>query len=321
MHLQTIFVSPGVLDSILISHQWESISDKVNVWRRLRAVSINATRHRDHLGNPKLEGNIKNLGFKVDSRGIIIFGSIPKFLFNQNFTVPTPEDIRRFFHKIEEILDCDVSDFNIYRLDISANIIVNSPPQQYFEYLGDCRYYKRFIQDGSLYYQNTQRQFVLYDKIRARRRHEKLPEKFRDAHVLRLEYRIIKRVAKRLKKKSFTVKDLLTEDTFQKLRDLWLAEYCRIDKSAEKRFSLKGARTPKETIDRLAAYAINELGLSWVRKQIDETFIVDGSKHSRTIQRNRDRSKKRVRELSKMDLISPNSLVSELNYKVNQVFF
>lgn len=110
---------------------------------------------------------IRNIKVSLHDRGLSISGSLPKYLWSQNIDFPKPEDIYDAFEAWSEEIGIDVSKAKVTQLDIAGCIKVLFDTNIYFSYLGQARYYERFIYSGrSLYYSNQLRKIIIYDKLK-----------------------------------------------------------------------------------------------------------------------------------------------------------
>ena len=223
-----------------------------------------------HTGSNYVTGHLNNLKVMVSDSGLSLKGSLPKYYLNDNCQVLNRQDTERTIEKISDILHLSIKNGKITRLDIGHNIILNYAIESYFNVFGDGRYYHRIQQPKSLYYQNTKRQLVFYDKIQeVKSKHGVLPEIWKDKNVLRYEMRLNKRIDKQLNCKQVTAQSLFDENFYMKVVNRWFNEYQEIQKINDFDFNYKVMKTPNDVWTQLTALMIQKEGANFILELIE----------------------------------------------------
>lgn len=204
----TLYINPEIITESV------TVIDTLNMILRMIIPDMEAVCKNLHNCRPKTfrdglngyEGylkswhNTKNHDLKVQITNYYVkvgFASWGKWFYGDNFRTMTLNDIRQCLDRISEILGLPMGEAQITRLDIGHNIIVDHKPEIYLNHLGTILHHKRLpTSEGSLYYSNSLRQFVLYDKKKApRHKRDIVPEEYINSHVLRLELRLLRKSA------------------------------------------------------------------------------------------------------------------------------
>jgi hypothetical protein len=174
-------------------------------------------------------GKLENLRIKINpyEHSIVIIGSLPKFLYGNNDISFTRSDIEKAINKLNEILKIDLNQGNVYKLEISDNIIMKHGVNQYLQFLGFSKRLKRNDYKGTIYFNNKRKTLAFYDKSKEMRKRKLYPI---SDNILRYELRFYKRFAKQLKIKEIKVYMLYDEIFYIKLCKLWVKNYLNIIK-------------------------------------------------------------------------------------------
>ena len=117
-----------------------------------------------------VSGKLKSLQVYASEYGVSIEGSIPKFIFGNNFQIPGRKTIYQAIEKCNDRLHLNVGKGKLTRLDITYNLHTTHIPKTYFQFFGAARYLKRIEQPESLYYTNQSRLIHIYDKQKQAKR-------------------------------------------------------------------------------------------------------------------------------------------------------
>ncbi|WP_026462018.1 phage/plasmid replication domain-containing protein [Adhaeribacter aquaticus] len=268
-------------------------------------------------GQTYITGNLNNYRVTVSDYGISLKGSLPKLYFGDNLHTLTRSDSKRAFEMLSDTLCLPIQRATVTRIDIAQNLIVKYKPEAYFPYLGHSNYYQRLVQPKSIYYNNTQRVKLFYNKIAESKRHDwEIPQVLQNQHVLRYELRYMQRLNKQLKLASITPQTLIDESFYMSLIDQWAKEYESIQKTALIKMDLNNIRTLKDYLNQIITLTIQEKGL--------DAFLhhVDLLKEQKTFDKPEyySRLRSRIKQLAKStSLANTPELVEELNRKVNRV--
>jgi hypothetical protein len=187
-------------------------------------------------------------------------------------------------------------------------------PEAYYSFLGDCQYYQRQPLSQSLYYSNTLRQKLFYNKIaEGKAKGLSLPDVWNGQKVLRYEMRFTSRLPKQFNQSEITANSLTDEKFYMAIFDKWLAEYEAINKLHSINFNLSDMNSPKDFMKQLILYAINGIGQDRLMQDIENL------RYQKTFDKPEyySRLKKEIRELCKTpELTAASDLVAELDKKI-----
>ena len=194
-------------------------------------------------GQDHYQGHIKNMKIKQTLDGVVLCGSIAKYLNGENITPLTREKIKEAVLLLQQDTGLDFSQAIIRSVEIGTVIILKNPVSEYlhcFDYMNN-RKYKKFecgsfgIESVSYTTKTGGFSFSCYDKIQEmkdKHKQELIPEIYHGSHVLRLELKINKRQTIRgLFKKDLTPLELCNKETISELKNQFSKFYKQIPKS------------------------------------------------------------------------------------------
>ena len=157
-------------------------------------------------GETVLSGSLNGLRVTVSRSGVNIKdGSLCKWYLGDNFQTMGRGDVKRAIENLSDTLHLPMDKANVTRLDIAQNFIVKHPTDVYFNHLGILMHAQRLQQPDGLYYSQTGRRLVFYDKIKEQKnKREPVPELYAGRNVLRYEQRYTSRIATQLKTTEIT---------------------------------------------------------------------------------------------------------------------
>jgi hypothetical protein len=91
-----------------------------------------------------ITGYLKNLRVNINESGISVHGSIAKYFLNDNFNTLQRQDIQRAFEQIEDEIHLPIKESKVTRIDFAQNFITKYNPESYYNYLGQCQYFKDY---------------------------------------------------------------------------------------------------------------------------------------------------------------------------------
>ena len=187
-------------------------------------------------------------------------------------------------------------------------------PEAYYPYLGDCQYYQRQPISNSLYYSNTLRQKLFYNKIaEGKKRRLALPEVWNSQNVLRYEMRFTSRLPNQFNQAEVTASSLSDEKFYMVVFDKWLTEYEAINKLNSINFNLSVMNSPKDFWKQMNLMAIIVIGQD---KIIEE---VENLRHQKAFDKPEyySRLKREIKELCKTpEMTESSDLIQELDQKI-----
>jgi hypothetical protein len=174
----------------------QKAAPKVDFLGEVPCHLTNITFH-DSVDHKYYDGWMKNLKILVTDTRVKISGSMAKFYTGQNLKNLGRTELALALDKMEEVLNLPIGESTITSLDIGNSLIVNSPPNQYLKYLGDCSGLDRLEQPSGINYRNKYWEICFYDKIKeCLDKGTPIHSEWNGKNVLRYELRLKKRVAK-----------------------------------------------------------------------------------------------------------------------------
>lgn len=222
-------------------------------------------------------GAIENLKASLSENGLILDGSIAKFLHGDNTVTVSRREIGRALEKLSDIVHVDMSKAEVRRLDISTSLQMKHKVQAYLNVLGTLTFFSRTnVSKNTLYYQRGEQckqALIFYDKereIKDKHTSNIFPKPFKDtSNVLRYEARLLKQVAQQTGENRVTGAMLSDETYFHKLAKFWGDSYFSIQKTY-KDIDISKIKTPAEAKDCLLAHLLTDAGA-----QVADKFLTD----------------------------------------------
>ena len=294
---------------------WLSI-DKVgsfDVSKTLQSLS-GITEHTRDDGQVYVSGYLKNYRVNISGQGVSLKGSLAKYFLPDNFHTLTRADSARAFEMMADELYLPIQKAKVNRIDFAQNFLMIYEPEAYYPYLGDCQYYQRQPISNSLYYSNTLRQKLFYNKIaEGKKRRLALPEVWNSQNVLRYEMRFTSRLPNQFNQAEVTASSLSDEKFYMVVFDKWLTEYEAINKLNSINFNLSVMNSPKDFWKQMNLMAIIVIGQD---KIIEE---VENLRHQKAFDKPEyySRLKREIKELCKTpEMTESSDLIQELDQKI-----
>jgi len=213
-------------------------------------------------------GNVTGYNVYICSSGISLKGSLSKSYFDgDNVATLTRRATQEAIEKLSDILHTDVGQAKVTRVDVATVIPTKRPPPDYYAYMGLKTHFKRLqAAPETLYYNNHQKQLVLYDKAEETK---DIPELMQKCNMLRYEFRLTKRVSAQLKTK-VTAQTLHDEIFYQNLIMRWFKEFQSIQKIQKQSFMTDKITTVKEAENALFAHLLQQSGQGIIDEFLNE---------------------------------------------------
>lgn len=233
-------------------------------------------------------GKIKGYDVRCYDAGIILKGSLAKFLLPSNIYTLTRKDTQQAIELMSDALHLNIGTAKITRVDVSTVIPTNHPPKDYYNYLGDKARFKRLQPfDNTLYYRTQKRQLVFYDKAKwANDKNVSIPPPLQGLdNLLRYEMRLTSRLQSQLQTETPIMASMLYDKTiYYKLVKMWQSEFETINKLKET-ISLNDVKTPSGAKNALLAQFLRSGGQKtiddFLRRLKSENAFKDKSQYSK----------------------------------------
>lgn len=262
-------------------------------------------------------GYIENYKINLSERGVSLKGSLAKYFLPDNYHTLTRDDTRQAIEMLSDELQMPIGKAQVGRIDVAHNIIMNYKPEIYYPYLGSSKYLNRLVEPNSLYFQNTQRTKLFYNKaLDGNKKGFELPKIWLNQNVLRYEYRIKARLRKQLNMASIEASCLHSEEFYLMMIARWSDEYKNINKLNKININFSDMDSPKDFSKLLELYAIKQLGQDCIFEMIEELK----AKETFSKPEYYSRIKKHIKDLSvNQKYTSDNVLIKELDSKVKML--
>jgi len=238
-----------------------------------------------------ISGYLKGLRIHITDSSIKITGSIAKYYLGTNLETLNRDDVKKAIKDLSNRLHLPIDKALVTRIDVSENFIMKHSVNDYLTHLGQLSRFSRLeVTKGSLYYKQKEQELCFYDKVaEAKARRVEIPEIFKNKNVLRYEYRLIKRLSKRLNVREVNVSLLYDEGFYSKLIQLWAAKFLAINKINDMVINIEAMKTIKD---------LNSLGvIALIEKAGGEILFVEEIKKQ---QRQGTLTKKQAADLRKV---------------------
>jgi len=263
-----------------------------------------------------ISGYLKNYRVNISEQGVSLKGSLAKYFLSDNFKTLNRSDSNKAIEMMSDELSLSVGNASVRRIDFAHNFLMKYDPQAYYNYLGECQYYNRLPQEKSLYYSNSQRQKLFYNKIaEGKAKGLTLPNVWNGQNVLRYEMRFKSRLPKQFKQTEITASKLSNEKFYMSVFDKWFNEYEAINKLHTINYNLSEMNSPKDFKKQLELFAIKMIGQDKIMQEIENM------RHLKAFDKPEyySRLKKEIRELCKTpEMTKSSELVSELDQKIKR---
>lgn len=255
-------------DTIRLSLQVNGLNG-IDCSRIMQSLS-NITEHSKDDGQVYFSGKLKNLNISFSDNGIYLNGSLAKYYLPDNFHTLTRSDSKRALEQLSDELHLPIKESRIKRIDFSQNFLMNHKPESYYKHLGECVNYNRLTQARSLYYSNSLRTKLFYNKV-AEAKHSRIeiPKVWLNQNVLRYELRFKERLSNQFNLSEVKAQNLYDEKFYMSLFDRWHSEYQSINKINLINFNLSDMNSPKDFWKQLELYAIHAIGQDKIMQEIE----------------------------------------------------
>ncbi len=268
-------------------------------------------------GELVIYATLSNMRVKITNEHISITGSLPKYIYGNNIQVLNRTDTKQALEQLSEELSHNINEFNVSRLDLANNLVLNYQVNSYLSSFGSLQYFKKDVYDKySVLYRNAKRTVEFYDKSKERTSKKSELPAFLDGHnILRYEYQLKKQPKSILGLKELKASYLFDENFIKELSTIWKETYFKIEKN--RTIKLNNEVIPmlssKYLMKLLAAQGIEKIGFDNLLSMIDQ-------EKAKFNEREFYRLKNAIKELVKEPaLTEPNENILELDRKIIQV--
>lgn len=272
-------------------------------------------------------GHIQNLGVYRNLDGIIIHGSLAKYLNGENLTPLTWGQVKTAIKKLEQETGLDFSMTVIKSVEIGVSVFTKEKPSEYLKLFGNPsrftrREYSKTTGVETITYATKTGafQFTGYDKIqemKSKKQRIQILPALEGSNVLRLEYKIVRRRGIEARfKRDLTVYDFFDRDIYRQLENLFLEAYNAIPKFGRQcYFNMLDNVTPAKWTEILAEQYRQTYQKECLHLQ--QTLRESGALSDKNCERIRAADRRRVNDFSISD---KGPLIAELDELVRRQF-
>ncbi|MHB9140757.1 MAG: hypothetical protein ACYC25_02655 [Paludibacter sp.] len=269
-----------------------------------------------------------NLYIKKFSSAVSIHGSLPRYIWGNNFNPVYSYLTKAVIRKLEYEIGISLDDAIVTRLDVVNNLPLDYPLPNYTQYLVDSNNLKKrdFNNGNGLTFNNKTRATDLYDKLDEMGKMDStfLTPKYHKKYILRYEYQMKRDLDRILKVGEVKVK-MLSESWFaNKAMEVWKLNFQKIKKICDvpSDIILDLNSTTKDINSFLILKSLTPEVLSNIFGKIDSiTDIENASKNKRVVDNKKHYLKNHLRKLIELsnDKGTKPDFISELEEKIEQI--
>ena len=288
--------------------------DLPTIANRLNEIS----KHESKYGF-NISGALKNLKVSIYETGVSVKGSIAKFHLNDNLQTLTRSGTNEAIEHLSDALGLPMDKAKVTAIDLATHFIMKYPPNYYYPFLGDKKYYTRLqASTDTLYYNTKPKQLIFYDKsLEATAKKVEIPTIYQNVNLLRYEIRHKGRLNKQFNIFEVTGATLSNEKFYMDIMNRWVKEYMNIQKI--QRFTLQNVgnmKTPNDAIEMIFGMLLLKTGQS----EID--FIINDlkTKNAFSDPKYYSRVKAKIKDImNKPEITEKSDLIKELDQNVKQI--
>jgi len=187
--------------------------------------------------------------------------SLCKWYLGNNFQALSRGDVRRAVEMMSDELHLPMTRANITRIDVAQNFIMKHEKAVYFDHLGTLQYFQRFRQNNGLYYSNSNKTLLFYEKVHEQAvKGQPIPEMYHGREVLRYEQRYKKRLLQCFNLPEMKARTLYDPAFYQEIVDRWRSEYEGIKKINDIQINYNMVKTKKDQAIQAILYYVTHRG-------------------------------------------------------------
>ncbi|MEQ9287712.1 MAG: phage/plasmid replication protein [Cyclobacteriaceae bacterium] len=268
--------------------------------------------------------NVKGIYFTVSKKdnvpiSIYFEGSLPKFLYGTNLRRSTRLTLTDSIMKLQLLTGLNLMEFIVVRADMAINILMKYGIKSYLDKLGYMpRHYREPVKNSVYFKTGTKvNELVFYDKILEMKEKEEThkisPYARIDDKILRIEYRIFKKISKELGfNGKLRVRELCSEAIYEKLLSNLQKKYHKVQKKEIP--DVDGVTSYQEWVMCNAIENVMNKNKEVAMKQLDDLI----AKEIITKNQKKYFLAELNKKLTNSNLTKKSSFVIELNKKFNE---
>lgn len=215
-------------------------------------------------------GNIGTMKLIYSSGGLLIRGSLSKYLYGNNIYQLNRDTTGEALEKLSDELHIKINNTRVTGIEFGNTFSMRYTPRTYFSRLGNlARYIRNPFTDDSLYYQTKGKRknktLCFYDKAKEMEyKKVDIPKEFENQNLLKYELRLKgnRNISRQMRIEIVTAQTLTDLNFYKRLVEMYISSYKQIRKVSQ--ISIKEMEnkklTIKEAIEMLLAKFLKEKG-------------------------------------------------------------
>lgn len=301
------------IDRAIAGEQYPAIANHLDAVKQITDVPT---------GEVVTSGSLSGLKVLIRSSGILVVGSLPKFLYDgSNFYPLDRHTTAEAVDKIADTLHIAMSGALVISIEFGTIFPMMHPISRYLMKLGDIPRMVRKQTESTLYYtgkSNSQpKVYTLYDKIAdAKAKGMDYPNDMQDKNILRFEIRFNGRLKQQLRVPEVHASTLSTRPFYQMMVKRYQDIYFSISKNRKIVTNMSEIRTPTDAIKMLFAVLMSQSDPAIISEFMEELK----SSGTFTDRKYYSRVKNMIKELSaKANSAETDELIKELDDAIKNV--
>jgi hypothetical protein len=204
----------------------------------------------------------------------------------------------------------------VTRIDVAQNFIMKYEKSVYFDHLGGLQYFNRFQQNNGLYYSNTLKTLLFYEKVYEQQvKGQPIPEMYRERTCMRYEQRYKRRLLQCFNLPELRAALLYDPVFYTEIVNRWRSEYEKIKKINDIQINYSMVKTKKDQANQAILFYVTQRGGELqVINEIKEAY-----KRRELSKKQAHDLRQQVEEACKADVMTYSSeVIHELDKKVKE---
>jgi uncharacterized protein YnzC (UPF0291/DUF896 family) len=246
------------------------------------------------------KAKIKNMRIFMNLNGIMIYGSLAKYLNNENMTPLNRKGVKQGIKKLEQDIGLSLKKAIVCSIEFGTSIITKEKLFEYLNLFGNTKRltraeFSKWSGIETIYYTSKTGafEFIGYDKTKEMEsRKQNIPPLYEKSNVLRLEYKIRKKRGMDAKfKRGLSVYMLFDQNIYKKFQRLFFDFYKNIDKMGQLIYVDKSEKMTPALLEKLQAEQYRQSFLKDFRYSIQQ-LIEAGKLSPKSLERIRAENNK-----------------------------
>lgn len=242
--------------------------------------------------------------------------SLCKWFLGDNFKGLSRGDTRQAVEKLSDLLLLPMDRATVTRIDVAQNFIMKHEKLLYFDHLGGLQYFTRYQQNNGLYYSNTNKTLLFYEKVHEQQeKGQPIPTMYQGRQVLRYEQRYKKRLLQCFNLPELKAARLYDPVFYTDIVNRWRGEYEKIKKINDIQINYSMIKTKKDQANQAILFYVTQRGGELnVINEIKEAY-----KRGQLTKKQAHDLRQQVEEACRVEVMTASSdVILELDKKVKE---